>query len=546
MNEIITSLFGKNFAPHGYCLAWDDNLLALHVISDLSIFLAYMLIPVFLGIYLFKKGRTALMQQQVVLGLFALFILGCGFTHLIAVITIWQPWYYFEGIVKVLTAVVSITTAGYLYSILPKLIQMQGIDEILENNQRLKDEILLRQQKEAELLESQTELKSSKSLKAAILDNIVDGIITIDNRGLILSINKAAEVIFQYSAAEIIGKNVKMLMPPPYAEQHDSYLLHYLTTGERKIIGIGREVIGLCRDGSTFPMELAVSEVSVNHQRVFSGIVRNITERKQAELANKHFEAIIQSSDDAIISKTLDGIITSWNPGAEAIFGYAADEVIGKPMLMLIPDHRKEEESLILNRIKQGEKVDHFETIRLRKDGTAIDISATISPMYDKNGKVIGASKIARNITEEKKAQVNLLEAKKAAEVASRAKSEFLANMSHEIRTPLNGVIGMIELVIDTELDPKQLRFLKIANESAALLLNVINDILDFSKIEAKKLDLSPHPFNVRDSIDNTISTLAMRAHDKKLELVCSVSPNIPEILIADNVRVQQVLHSFI
>lgn len=545
MNEIITSLFGKNFAPHGYCLAWEDNLLALHVISDASIFFAYLLIPIFLGIYLRKKGGN-LREYRMVLALFALFILGCGFTHLMAVITIWQPWYYLEGLLKLLTAIVSITTASYLYTLIPKLMQMPSIAEILSSNQQLQEEILLRRQKEAELFASQTALQQSKAFQLAILKHIVDGIISIDDKGIILSFNKAAEAIFQYSADEVIGQNVKMLMPMPYTQAHDDYLANYINTGKPKIIGIGREVTGLCKDGTSFPMDLAVSEIKFDQQRIFSGIVRNITGRKQAEATAKQFEAIVQSSDDAIISKTLDSIVSSWNPGAETMFGYTAEEMIGQSMLVLLPANRKEEEQIILERIKKGEKVEHFETVRQCKDGTLIDVSASISPLCDNHGNVIGASKISRNITKQKKAEASLVEAKKAAEIANRAKSEFLANMSHEIRTPLNGVIGMIELVLDTDLQPKQQHFLKVANDSAELLLNVINDILDFSKIEAKKLDLSPHPFNLRNSVDTTISTLAMRAYDKNLELVYSIAPEIPETLIADSIRLQQVLINLI
>ncbi|NOQ36163.1 MAG: response regulator [Methylococcaceae bacterium] len=418
MNDIVSSVFGKDFAPHGYCLAWQDSLLALHVISDLIIFLSYTLIPALLGYYLYKKKANRLQSSVVIL--FALFILGCGVTHLMATVTIWKPWYYLQGYIKLVTALVSLTTVIYISLQIPKLIKLPNLDDILESNEKLQAEIELRKEKETQLLNSQTALESSKVLQGAILDNVVDGIIAIDEKGLILSFNKAAENIFQYQAQNVIGKNIKMLMPDYYAREHDGYLANYMETGVRKIIGIGREVIGMRKDQSTFPMDLAVSEVTLDKQRIFSGIVRDITERRNKE-----------------------------------------DE---------------------------------------------------------------------------------LHQAKEAAEVASQAKSEFLANMSHEIRTPLNGVIGMVELVLDTELNEQQSRFLHIANDSAELLLNVINDILDFSKIEAKKLELSPHTFNLRDSVENTLSTLAMRAHQKRLELISIVNPSLPETLIADSGRLQQII----
>jgi PAS domain S-box-containing protein len=252
-------------------------------------------------------------------------------------------------------------------------------------------------------------LRDSEEWLRAILETAVEGIITIDERGIIESFNPAAEKIFGYRVSEVIGQNVKLLMPEPFRHEHDGYLANYHHTGHAKIIGIGREVIGRRKDSSTFPMDLSVSEVRLADRRIFTGFVRDITERKQAEKASLHYAALVESSDDAIIGKTLEGFITSWNKGAEAIFGFKAEEALGKHISIIIPPDRLSEEQTILTKIRRGESVEHYETIRRRKDGRAVDISVTISPIREMTGTIVGASKVARDITERRRLENEIL-----------------------------------------------------------------------------------------------------------------------------------------
>ena len=264
------------------------------------------------------------------------------------------------------------------------------------------------------------------------------------------------------------------------------------------------------------------------------------TEQRVLELA-----AIVESSEDAIISNSLDGVITSWNAGAQRLYGYAAEEVLGRPASLLLPPDRLDDESRVLEAIKRGERVAHFETVRVRKDGSQAPVAVSVSSVVDAGGKVVGVSSIAHDITERKR-MAEMQKAKEAAEAASRAKSEFLANMSHEIRTPMNGVFGMLDLALDTELQPEQRHYLERARTSADLLLRVINDILDFSKIEAGRLDLEPAAFSLRESLGEAIKGFGPRAHRKELELALHVRPDVPDGVVGDALRLGQVLTNLV
>ncbi|MBI3229634.1 MAG: response regulator [Burkholderiales bacterium] len=260
------------------------------------------------------------------------------------------------------------------------------------------------------------------------------------------------------------------------------------------------------------------------------------------ELNLARFSAIVESSDDAIISKDLRGLIQSWNPAASRIFGYSAEEMIGKPLMQLMPEERVGEERKILARLARGERVEHFETVRVRKDGKRINISATISPIKDKRGKVIGASKIARDITENKTTQTELLLAKEKAEAANLAKSHFVANMSHEIRTPMNAVLGIAQLLATTPLSAEQRKYLDMMLCASQGLLKLINDILDFSKIEAGQMAPVLAPFRLGDILREIASIMSINARDKDLELAIGVEPSVPLNLIGDALRLRQSL----
>ncbi len=178
---------------------------------------------------------------------------------------------------------------------------------------------------------------------------------------------------------------------------------------------------------------------------------RDVTERNQAQIVSQRLAAIVDSSDDAIVGKDLNSIVTSWNAGAERIFGYSASEMIGTSIMRLIPPDHQDEEHQILSRIRRGQRVDPIETVRVGKDGRLIDVSITVSPIKDSGGNVIGASKVGRDITERKRAEERLHAAKIAAERANQAKDDFLAVLSHELRTPLTPALAAASYLAEHE-----------------------------------------------------------------------------------------------
>ncbi|MEP6699468.1 MAG: PAS domain S-box protein [Verrucomicrobiota bacterium] len=240
-----------------------------------------------------------------------------------------------------------------------------------------------------------------EGINRAILESALDCIITMDAEGRVIEFNPAAERVFGYTRDQALGQDLaQLIIPPSLRDRHRQGLKKYLETGEGPVLGRRIEIGGVRADGSEILVELAITAFRVEGRPLFTAYLRDITTRKQDEEAGKRLAAIIESSDDAIISKDLDGKIMSWNQAAERLFGYTPEEIIGKPIMTLIPPDRQHEEPGILKRIRSGERIHHYETVRRRKDGTTFDISVTVSPIKDANGQVIGASKIARDISE--------------------------------------------------------------------------------------------------------------------------------------------------
>jgi PAS domain S-box-containing protein len=267
----------------------------------------------------------------------------------------------------------------------------------------------------------------------------------------------------------------------------------------------------------------------------------DITERKRSEEATRRLAAIVKFSDDAIISKDLNGIITSWNDSARRIFGYAPEEVIGEPITILIPPDRLDEETQILRAIRKGEPVHHYETIRRCKDGKLVEVALSISPIKNGEGKIVGASKIARDITEQKRAEKELKEAHEEVVAASRAKDDFLATLSHELRTPLNPVLLIAsDAATNRDLPPRIRTDFDTIRRNVEIEARLIDDLLDLTRIARGKISLERDYLNVHRVLNDAIAQEREKMTRKGIILDLNLKA-AQQTVYADAVRLRQI-----
>jgi PAS domain S-box-containing protein len=253
------------------------------------------------------------------------------------------------------------------------------------------------------------------------------------------------------------------------------------------------------------------------------------------------YEAIVDSSDDAIVSKDLHSTIKSWNKGAERIFGYLAEEMIGESITKLLPPDRLDEEGKILARLHRGERLEHFETRRQRKDGRVIDVSLTISPIRNSEGVIVGASKIARDITEQKAALRKIAETHEQLQRADRLKSEFLTTLSHELRTPLNAILGWVQILKDGATEEDIAQGIPIIERNVRVQSQMIEDLLDMSRIEAGKVNLDVQRVDLAAVVAAGIETVRPAANAKDIRLT-SAFASVNGVVMGDKDRLQQIV----
>ncbi len=400
------------------------------------------------------------------------------------------------------------------------------------------------------------QLEAERRLLSAVLDRSAALIALADTSGRLVRINAAAAEACGVPGAQAHGQPYwDLFAEPGHAALSREALLRVRESRPaappqpwRDTTRTGRVIL--------WSASLLDEPGSSGEAIVLTGI--DVSGQQREDEARTRLATIVDSSDDAILSKTLDGVIASWNRGAERIFGYTAAEAIGRNTQMLVPPRCEADEQQILQRLRAGESISHFETVRLRKDGQEISVSTTISPMRDAAGRVVSASTITRDISQRKRLEalrlrsIELEAENRRVLEANRLKSEFLANMSHELRTPLNAVIGFADLLREGHVppdSPKHREFLNHISNSGHHLLQLINDILDLSKVEAGKLEFFPEPVDLARTVQEVTAILGSTAAAKQIPVRLDLDPALDPALgplRLDPARLKQVLYNYL
>ncbi|MDD5578963.1 MAG: PAS domain S-box protein [Methylobacter sp.] len=407
---------------------------------------------------------------------------------------------------------------------------------------------------------SQQALSNSAARIRTLLNTVVDGILTVDERyGLVETVNPAVERIFGYSAAEIIGQNFSMLIPELKYSRGKGSLGFYSATDVEHTADTGREVLGRRKDGSSFPIDMAVSEMWLGEQYYFTCIIRDITVRKRIEAERAMLEqrlrdqqlntrSLIESDVDALATIDPLGIIADVNQQMELLTGCSRNELIGTSFKSYFTDpHRA---GAAIQRVLSEKKLTDYElTARARNGGETV-VSYNAATFYDQDGKLLGVFASARDVTERRRFEQKLHEknieleaAKNAAEKANLAKSDFLSRMSHELRTPLNVILGFAQLLEAGSPPPTGIQAVRITQilNAGWYLLELINQILDLAVIESGKVSLSQEPLSLIEVIDECQTMIEAEAKKRGIQVIfhefdCAV------YALADRTRVKQVL----
>lgn len=402
MDSLLSLLGREGYPLHGDCLVRTPGLWWSMIIADLAMAAACLSIGVVLIRFVRQRDTPG---AQTLPRLFGVFVLACGLGHVTQLWTLWAADCGPQALTDGLTAVISIVIAVALWRMMPQWLHAPTIAQWRAGVASLDAEVHRRQGLEDSLAEVQQSL-------AVTLDSIGAGFLATDAQGRVTRMNAIAERMLGWTQAEAAGEGLWRVFVREGRSEED-LAMNPVDVMLRDRIGVdtGSRLVACSRTGVRTPVELkaALTRAPDGSPRGIAIVLRDLTDQLAAESAASRLAAIVESSEDAIVGKTLEGRITSWNPGAARLFGYTAAEAIGQSMQMLIPPDRSSEETTILARIAAGESVKHFETVRRRKDGSLVDISTTISPVRDASGQVVGASKIARDFTERRRSDMRLL-----------------------------------------------------------------------------------------------------------------------------------------
>ena len=413
--------------------------------------------------------------------------------------------------------------------------------------------------------EAEEALLKAGALQSAIFNSANFSSIATDAKGVIQIFNVGAERMLGYTAAEVMNTITPADISDPQelvarAQALSSELATSITPGfEALVFKASREIEDIYeltyirKDGTRLPAVVSVTALRdaaggiigyllIGTDNTARKLVEEQQKKSDQRLRDQQFytRSLIESNIDALITTDPAGIITDVNKQTEALTGRTRDELIGAPFKDCFTDPERAEAGI--KRVLAEKSVTDYELTARARDGKQTVVSYNATTFYDRNRTLQGVYAAARDVTERKRVEVELQQAKAAAESASRTKSDFLASMSHEIRTPMNALMGIADLLAKTSLTPEQDKYVQIFRRSGDNLLNLINDILDLSKVEASQLDLERTGFSLSDHLEKVIEMVAPKAKEKGLTLVCEIAPGVNNDLVGDPTRLRQVL----
>ena len=368
---------------------------------------------------------------------------------------------------------------------------------------------------------------------ANIVELSEDAIISVDADHRIRLFNKGAETIFGYRAQEVLGRSLNTLIPPQFQARHSTYLSQFAASPDAiRPMHQRRMIAGIRKDGAEFPAEATISKFAVHGETVLTVRLRDITQRQQAEEGLRRLAAIVESSDDAIVGMSCDGTVITWNAGAERLYDYGMPEAVGQQIALLVPSERQDELSDLFARVLRGESVTHFETVRLRMDGTPLEVSISLSPLKDAAGAIVGMSAIGRDITQQKRLEAQLRQAQKMEAIGTLA-----GGIAHDFNNLLNVVSGHAELAaIRLPHGSPAQEHLQEVIAASQHATDLVRQILAFTRQtphERRAVALQTVLDDVKRLLRATLpSTIDFRQH----------ADATPAIVLADPPQIQQVL----
>ena len=533
--ENFNTFFDGSYMPHGHCYLWQPQILWTHVISDLFIASAYFSIP--FALYYLKKKRTDWQYSRLFL-LFSMFIFWCGVTHLMGIITIWHGIYGIHGVTKVITAIVSFLTAVVLLKNLPRILLIPSVQEIEEVNRKLAEEKIANSKLEAD--------RESQRLVNITLNAAPIGLMAIDCAGVIKISNPEVTKILGYSQDQLIGTSLSDLLKENTSTDLISHgHIQGLIEREGATFTYVHEdlVDGKTSQGSLVPLELRMHGEIISGEQVIFVSISDQRFKLKAAKDTARLTAIIKSCDDAIIGKTLSGVVTDWNPAAEKLYGYTEAEMIGQNISKLVPDELHDEIVHIHHDLREGHKVDHLETVRVRKDGSNVDVMLTISPINDIHGKPIGASTIARNISQQKIAQRQLELNNKALLASNQALEHFAFIASHDLKEPLRKIMSfgrIIQEEVENKLSDQSREFLGYMLSATERMQTLLESLLSYSRVTSRAKPFEEVDLN--EVVNDVLSDLQLVIDDTEASIEYDQLP----LIKADKMQMHQLFQNLI